>query len=80
MSSAARWQRTLTLPLADKADDAAPYFSLVLVPGWERAAVTGRLAVIGLGPGRADQLTAEAAAAIDAGERPFRLRPLSRRG
>ena len=26
---------TLTLPLADKADDRAPYFSLVLVPGWE---------------------------------------------
>ena len=28
-------ERTLTMPLAGKADDAAPYFSLVLVPGWE---------------------------------------------
>jgi precorrin-2/cobalt-factor-2 C20-methyltransferase len=27
--------RTRTLPLAEKADDCAPYFSLVLVPGWE---------------------------------------------
>jgi precorrin-2/cobalt-factor-2 C20-methyltransferase len=26
---------TLTVRLADKADDRAPYFSLVLVPGWE---------------------------------------------
>lgn len=26
---------TLTLPLAEKADDRAPYFSIVLVPGWE---------------------------------------------
>lgn len=26
---------TLMLPLAEKADDRAPYFSLVLVPGWE---------------------------------------------
>ena len=26
---------TVTVPLADKADDRAPYFSLVLVPGWE---------------------------------------------
>lgn len=24
-----------TMPLADKADDRAPYFSIVLVPGWE---------------------------------------------
>jgi len=23
------------LPLADKADDDAPYFAVVLVPGWE---------------------------------------------
>jgi precorrin-2/cobalt-factor-2 C20-methyltransferase len=23
------------LPLADKADDGAPYFAVVLVPGWE---------------------------------------------
>jgi precorrin-2/cobalt-factor-2 C20-methyltransferase len=26
---------SLAVALADKADDAAPYFSLVLVPGWE---------------------------------------------
>ena len=28
-------ERTLTTPLAEKADDLAPYFSIVLVPGWE---------------------------------------------
>lgn len=28
-------ERTVTTPLAAKSDDAAPYFSLVLVPGWE---------------------------------------------
>ena len=28
---------TVTQPLADKVDDRAPYFSLVLVPGWEAA-------------------------------------------
>ena len=28
-------ERTSTLLLADKPDDSAPYFSLVLVPGWE---------------------------------------------
>lgn len=27
--------RSVTVPLAAKADDRAPYFSLVLVPGWE---------------------------------------------
>jgi precorrin-2/cobalt-factor-2 C20-methyltransferase len=27
--------RTITTPLVDKADDLAPYFSIVLVPGWE---------------------------------------------
>lgn len=27
--------RTITTPLIDKADDLAPYFSIVLVPGWE---------------------------------------------
>jgi precorrin-2/cobalt-factor-2 C20-methyltransferase len=31
----ATMERTVTLPLAEKADDRAPYFSLVLVPGWE---------------------------------------------
>lgn len=28
--------RTVTTPLSEKADDVAPYFSIVLVPGWER--------------------------------------------
>ena len=28
-------ERTWTTPLADKNDDDAPYFSIVLVPGWE---------------------------------------------
>jgi precorrin-2/cobalt-factor-2 C20-methyltransferase len=28
--------RAVTMPLADKRDDAAPYFSVVLVPGWEQ--------------------------------------------
>jgi len=27
--------RTVMTPLAEKADDSAPYFSIVLVPGWE---------------------------------------------
>jgi len=27
-----------TMPLAEKPDDAAPYFSLILVPGWEQIA------------------------------------------
>jgi precorrin-2/cobalt-factor-2 C20-methyltransferase len=31
----ATMERTVTLPLAAKPDDHAPYFSLVLVPGWE---------------------------------------------
>lgn len=26
---------TLTMPLSEKSDDVAPYFSIVLVPGWE---------------------------------------------
>jgi precorrin-2/cobalt-factor-2 C20-methyltransferase len=26
----------VTMPLADKADEAAPYFSVILVPGWEK--------------------------------------------
>jgi precorrin-2/cobalt-factor-2 C20-methyltransferase len=31
----ATMEATLTMPLAGKADDRAPYFSIVLVPGWE---------------------------------------------
>lgn len=31
----ATMDRTATVPLAEKGDDVAPYFSLVLVPGWE---------------------------------------------
>ena len=41
------------MPLADKPDDDAPYFAIVLVPGWEQTAVSGHLAVVGLGPGDA---------------------------
>jgi precorrin-2/cobalt-factor-2 C20-methyltransferase len=26
----------VTLPLAAKTDDEAPYFAIILVPGWER--------------------------------------------
>ena len=26
----------VTMPLADKRDEAAPYFSVILVPGWEK--------------------------------------------
>ena len=32
----------IMLPLAEKPDDAAPYFAIVLVPGWEDRAVSGR--------------------------------------
>ena len=78
MSSAARWPTAQSMRLADKPDDDAPYFSLVLVPGWERAAMTGRLFVIGT---RARQRRAD-----DAGGRAgrrrrarvLRLRALSR--
>ena len=35
MSSAAPWPTAVSMRLADKADDDAPYFSIVLVPGWE---------------------------------------------
>ena len=31
----ATMERTVTTPLAEKGDDLAPYFSIVLVPGWE---------------------------------------------
>eukprot|EP01037_Dinobryon_pediforme_P040522 gene40522-49697_t len=44
------------VPLADKADDTAPYFSLILGPGW--------LKVVGLGPGKLDWLTVEAGAVL----------------
>ena len=49
------------MPLADKADDHAPYFALVLVPGRGQAAMSGRLAVVGLGPGGAELVTPAAA-------------------
>ena len=45
----------------------APYFAIVLVPGWERASERA-LAVIGLGPGDERWLTPEAAAALAAAE------------
>jgi precorrin-2/cobalt-factor-2 C20-methyltransferase len=31
----ATMERTVTTPLAEKGDDLAPYFAIVLVPGWE---------------------------------------------
>ena len=79
MSSAAPWPTPASMRLADKPDDAAPYFALVLVPGWERPAMSGRLAVIGLGPGQrrpgdAGGLRRPCAAAT----RILRLRALSR--
>ena len=36
MSSAAPWTTPASMRLADKPDDDAPYFALVLVPGWEQ--------------------------------------------
>ena len=42
------------------------------------AAVSGRLDVVGLGPGGPEQLTGEARAALAAASRPLRLRALSR--
>ncbi len=53
-------------PLCQKQDDAAPYFSLILAPGRGRAAVSGRVMVVGLGPGPAEWMTPEASAAIEA--------------
>jgi precorrin-2 C20-methyltransferase / precorrin-3B C17-methyltransferase len=57
------------LPAADAGDD-VPYFSLAMVPGTaRRAAVTGSVAVVGLGPGDPDWMTPqsrrELAAATD---------------
>ena len=28
--------KAVTMPLADKSDEAAPYFSVILLPGWEK--------------------------------------------
>jgi precorrin-2/cobalt-factor-2 C20-methyltransferase len=33
---------SLAIPLQDKRDDAAPYFSVILVPGWEARPASGR--------------------------------------
>ena len=38
------------MPLADRLDGPAPYFSLILIPGQGTAAMTGSLAIVGLGP------------------------------
>ena len=56
------------IPLAAKLDDEAPYFAVVLVPGWEERPMSGRLAVVGLGPGDPRYLTPEAADALAARE------------
>ena len=78
MSSAAPWPTRWSMPLADKPDDDAPYFAIVLVPGWEATAVSGRLAVVGLGPGRARWLTPRGGGRARRSRRALRLRPLSR--
>ena len=64
-----------SMRLADKPDDDAPYFALVLVPGLGAAAMSGRLTVIGLGPGSADQVTPEAAEAVRAAREFFGYKP-----
>ena len=46
-----------------------PISRMVLVPGWAARPMSGRLAVVGLGPGDAEQVTPEAAAAVAARER-----------
>ena len=52
------------MPLAEKDDDEAPYFAMVLVPGARAPAVTGRIVVVGLGPGAARLVTPEVTAAL----------------
>ncbi len=66
------------MPLADKRDDVAPYFSVDPGARLGAATVSGSLAVIGLGPGSPQTLTPEAAAALASRRRALRLRPLSR--
>ncbi len=54
-SSAAPWTGERILPLAECTEAAGPYFSMVLIPGQGEAAVTGSLAIVGLGPGGAER-------------------------
>ena len=56
------------MPLADKPDDCAPLFRDRAGAGLGGAAVSGRLAVVGLGPGDARWLTPEAEAALGAAD------------
>ena len=63
--------------LADKPDDEAAYFAVVLVSGGEEAAMTGRLSIVGLGPGATELITPLAADDARRGHRPRRLRALS---
>ena len=67
-----------TMPLAAKTDDDAPYFAVVLVPGWDGTAVSGRLAVVGLGPGRCALAHAGGGSGARRRRCALRLRPLSR--
>ncbi len=53
-------------PLCEKQDDSAPYFSIILAPGRGPPAVSGRVMIVGLGPGPAEWMTPEASAAIEA--------------
>ena len=66
--------------LADKPDDAAPYFAIVLVSGQGTAAMTGgKLFVVGLGPGPAKWLTPEAGAALAQADRLIGYKPYTDR-
>ena len=66
-------------PLCDKQDDPRPISRSFCAR--ERAApVSGRVMIVGLGPGPAEWMTPEASAVVDGRERRRRLRPLCRAG
>ena len=66
------------MPLADKLDGIAPYFAIVLVPGWEQRPLSGRLTIVGLGPGDAALSDAGGAPTPRGSRCALRLRALSR--
>jgi precorrin-2 C20-methyltransferase/precorrin-3B C17-methyltransferase len=53
-----------TMPLSDVVSDRVPYFSLILVPEGVRAEPSGRLCVVGLGPGARCWMTPEVSDAL----------------
>jgi precorrin-2 C20-methyltransferase / precorrin-3B C17-methyltransferase len=61
--------RQRILPAADVDETSVPYFSLAMLPGGRRRPASGAVAVVGLGPGDSDWMTAqsrrELAAATD---------------